>query len=289
MSRGSIVLIVSNGDDDHCGAVELELARRQMPVRRWDLATFPRASRFAIHLDHGKPDRVRGFLADAAGTLPLEQIGCVWLRVEMLDLFAPQGPVDDIEEFRRLELAAAFRNVTGVLRPAAWVNPPDAVRAMEPPIAQLNDAREAGLSVPHTLMTSDPETTRTFPDAIHRRGVTLFQEDAARDAHVTVFMAGANVFAAETLFIAAGTAETRAYRLPAAVEDACRRLMMKWGLVLASFQMVRRADEHLFLSCTANPQWLPIERVTGQPVTAAVADLLQGHGPAGDRQQARFS
>jgi hypothetical protein len=40
--------------------------------------------------------------------------------------------------------------------------------------------------------------------------------------------------------------------------------------------MIRRPDgEHVFLTYNGNADWLWLERVTGQPLTAAFADLLE--------------
>ena len=294
------VLIISEGTDDHDEAVALELTRRKVPVWRWNLKAFPRSSPLSIHLDPHTDDLIRGVLRTADGDLSLEAVKSVWLRRTMSGLFDLQDRSDDITIFVRLELEAAIRGVADVLRRAFWVNPLLAVDAMEPWIMQLQAARAAGLPVPRTLVTTDVGQARDFCDALggrvvaksfRGRGVTrvladpqehiararfapcLFQEELPSEAHVYVLIIGRQIVAAER-----DSTETqyRQYVLPVSAGAACLRLLQAHGLVFGGVEMVRRPDgEHVFLAFHANAEWLWLERVTGQALTPAFADLLE--------------
>jgi glutathione synthase/RimK-type ligase-like ATP-grasp enzyme len=68
--------------------------------------------------------------------------------------------------------------------------------------------------------------------------------------------------------------------LPETVARRLRRLVRALGLAYAAIDMRRGRDgRHLFLEANPSGQFLFVERRTGQPITAALADLL-GSGTA---------
>jgi hypothetical protein len=293
------VLIISAGTDDQGEAVKLELTRRRLPVWRWDLPAFPRRSPLSIHLDPQAVNVVGGVLRTADGDLSLDVVKSVWLRRTLSGLIDFEDRPDDIAIFVRLELEAAFRGLADVLRRAFWVNPPRALYAMESGIMQLQAAVAAGLTVPRTLVTTDAGQARGFYDAVggrvivkplagrgvHRAPPDLLdriararsapcylQEELLGEAAVNVLIIGRQIVAAESR---APATPYRPYELPPSAAAACLRLLHARGLVFGAVEMIRRPDgEHVFLSYDANPDWLWLERMTGQPLTSAFADLL---------------
>jgi hypothetical protein len=75
--------------------------------------------------------------------------------------------------------------------------------------------------------------------------------------------------------------------LPAEVEAKLFKLMQRLGLVFGAIDMRRRPDgSHVFLEINPAGQWLFIERQTGQPITQAIATMLQQRdGRTGERLQ----
>ena len=77
---------------------------------------------------------------------------------------------------------------------------------------------------------------------------------------------------------ARGRPTARATELPAEVASGILGVMARLGLAYGAFDLRRRDrdGEHLFLEVNPAGQWLYVEEVTGQPITAAVAELLAG-------------
>jgi hypothetical protein len=287
--RARGVLIISRGTDEHDDALALELSRRRISFWRWNLEMFPRASPLSIRLSPDRDGTIGGTLRTADCDLELEDVKSVWLRRRLSELFARQDPADAVAAFVRLELEAALRSVADVLRGAFWVNAPQALHAMTPTIRQVQAASAAGLLVPRTLVTTDTARARDFSDSLGGRVVatsfggplpaSVFQEEIPYQADVHALIVGQHVFAAERH---STTAEYRPCALPASTVAACRHLLRELGLVSGAVCMIRRPDgEHVFLAVTANVEWLWLERVTGQAITSAFADLLDG-GSAND-------
>ena len=73
-----------------------------------------------------------------------------------------------------------------------------------------------------------------------------------------------------------GAARIEAATLPDDLTTQLHALMQRLGLVYGAIDMRRRPDgSHVFLEVNPAGQWLFIERATGQPITAALADLLR--------------
>lgn len=244
MSQPTTVLIITEGQDEHARAVRDELITRGAVVWTWDVSGFPRSTPFSIHFDPASPKPVHGTLTTAQGELLLDTVTAVWMRRNMLGLFAPRERPDDVGVFVGFELDAAFRGISDALRQAKWVNPPDALYAIEPEIAQKNAAQKAGFQ-----LTAD-----------------------ASAANLKVVVVDSRVFSFESQ----ASGEYQVAQLPDNIRAACISLVQTSGLVLASIELGRNTDgEYVFLGLKANPDWLAIEQSTGAAITASVADSLQ--------------
>ena len=171
--------------------------------------------------------------------------------------------------------------------------------------------RRAGLQVPATLVTSDPDAVRAFVaqhgDVIYKsasgiRSIVrrlgpdqLARLDLVRDgpAQFQAFVPGRNVrvhTVGDAVFATRIETEAVDYRyavhdglgvameatvLPAAVEEACLRAARDLDLLFAGIDLKETPDgEYVCFEVNPCPGFTYYERHTGQPISAALADLL---------------
>ena len=185
--------------------------------------------------------------------------------------------------------------------------------------------RRAGLKIPATLVTSDPVAARFFqaeygeviyksasgirsivrrlgPDQLARLpflhdSPALFQEFVP-GRNVRVHTVGEAVFATliETEAVDYRYAHLdglhvtmRPTTLPHAVATACLRAARDLDLLFAGIDLKETPDgEFICFEVNPSPGFIYYERHTGQPISAALADLLQGTGsPLGRTPAAR--
>lgn len=136
-------------------AVIVELSARGVPVFRCDPARFPASLSISAEFDRGWSGQLR----TAARTLDLGEVRCAWWR-RPNPVAAPDGVTEQAWATR--EAAAGFRGLVACL---PWLNHPDAIRAAEHKPYQLAVAAQVGLSVPATILTTDPAQVRAFARA----------------------------------------------------------------------------------------------------------------------------
>ena len=205
--------------------------------------------------------------------------------------------------------------------PITWVSPPRAIETSMMKTWQLPAARAAGLVVPETLVTSDPDEARAFIDRFGLGRVickafsatlenwretrmigeteyalldqvavapVIFQEFVPAEVDLRITVVGEELFVGEIhsqeleypldfrLFLETGTGvRMTPGTVPAEVEDGLLRLLKSVGLRYGAIDMRRTPDgRHVFLEVNPAGQWLFVEEVTGQPITAAMARLL---------------
>jgi hypothetical protein len=120
----------------------------------------------------------------------------------------------------------------------------------------------------------------------------LFQEEVPRAVELRVTVVGRRSFTAE--ISAARPAEAVDWRdpragvslrpaaLPAEIERSCLAILDRFGLAYAAIDLIRRPDgEHVFLDLNPHGNWLHAEDAAGLPITAAIADLLEGGAVTG--------
>jgi glutathione synthase/RimK-type ligase-like ATP-grasp enzyme len=125
---------------------------------RTDLSEFP--SRSTIRAELGSGGSWSGRLAGPAREMQLENLRAVWWRKPSPFSFpvAMSGPE---RAFGESQARRAFSGVLGSLPEVLWVNRPEAIAGCTKP-QQLAAAVRAGLDVPKTLITSDPEAVAEF-------------------------------------------------------------------------------------------------------------------------------
>lgn len=150
-------LIVSPRDDPHTTLVMGALREREIPCACFD-ATDVECRRVTLDIP-----RDRLLLEEAGRDVDLSCVKTVWLRrPEQL----PQ-PSDPRAERRRAGRALLWTLFT-LLRDRVWVNPLQRDAAAHYKPYQLQLAQEAGLEIPATLITNDPDHARAFfPECGH--------------------------------------------------------------------------------------------------------------------------
>jgi glutathione synthase/RimK-type ligase-like ATP-grasp enzyme len=124
--------------------------------------------------------------------------------------------------------------------------------------------------------------TQAFePDAAAQpRGARLVQERVAGE-NVRAYVAGGRVVGAGSVVSAdahdsrRATRRVRRFALPAPAEQAALRAVALWGMDFAAVDlMLDRDDRWWLLECNSAPFFVEFERLTGVPVSGALADLL---------------
>ncbi|GAA1901192.1 ATP-grasp ribosomal peptide maturase [Streptomyces sodiiphilus] len=157
MSSGGTVLVLAGRFDPTADLVVEELNRRAVPVFRADLAGFPQE--LVLDATMG-PSGWRGTLRSRSRTLCLEAVRSVYYRRPARPRVAEGMP----GAARAVAAAEARRGFGGLLLslPCRWLPPPGPAADAEYKPLQLRLAAEAGLSVPRTLITNDPEAAARF-------------------------------------------------------------------------------------------------------------------------------
>ncbi|MGF6696978.1 glutathione synthase/RimK-type ligase-like ATP-grasp enzyme [Paraburkholderia sp. MM5496-R1] len=164
------VLIISTLDDGHAQAVIKALhANGHEAPHVLDLSHFPKQITVSLHF---QSDQRRFSLSHrSSGHFDLGAIHAVWWRrPQAIDLSKADARH---AQFVRSEWNTALQGLFHSMN-AFWVNDParDAVAAHKP--FQLTVAQECGLTVPVTLMTSDPNEAVRFWNAYPGR--TIFKQ-----------------------------------------------------------------------------------------------------------------
>ncbi|HZX05838.1 ATP-grasp ribosomal peptide maturase [Kribbella sp.] len=150
------VLVLTGRDDLTADAVIDELARRQASVVRYDTSDFPQSSRVAATLG---PHGWDGHLT-ADRSIDLSAVSAVWWR-RPAEFNVPSSWPDEARAFAVSEARVGVLGVLGSL-PVRWINHPAKDSAANYKPVQLAVAARAGLDVPRTIITSDPDHAREF-------------------------------------------------------------------------------------------------------------------------------
>lgn len=165
----------------------------------------------------------------------------------------------------------------------------------DPEVAQAFVAAERarGCGVVYKPFSGTPETWRetrllAADDEAQlelvRLAPVIFQEAIPGGVDIRVTIVGERIFAAEIRPLGAAAefdfriepdAPIVEHQLPAAVERRLMAMMRRLGLRYGAADLrVDPAGEYVFLEINPAGQWLFVEVVTGQPISAALAELL---------------
>lgn len=306
--------IVGPTDDPQVAAVADELRRRGHEPLVLDLSRFP--GDLALSVRDG---------VASARHLDLPSVGSWYVRSLPLPLpfRVPQPAGPGGERTARIRYAAGrerrsfLAGFVSALQAggARFVNPPAAMAQHFRKVEQLDALRTAGVPIPATLATSDPDAVRDFareaggplvykplagggrcraltvadlePDRLHllTRSPVLFQaEIPGTDIRVYVVdgrIAAAYEIVSEQLDYRGAESAVLPTTLGAAERAACLRAAGACDMAFTGIDLRRRPDGGFaVLECNPSPMFAGIQRWTGDdPVSRALTDLLLVNAP----------
>jgi len=166
-SRAAVLLLTHSGDFYTIDLVAEALARKGARPFRLNTDLFPSSVKLSARAGD---DRSAQLVSETGARVAAEEVRAVWAR----KLWVPRMGEDLDERFREMcvrESAAALEGFLDALHDAHWVNDLQRERAAENKQRQLRVAAQAGLRVPRTLVTNDPEAARQFFDETEGRMV----------------------------------------------------------------------------------------------------------------------
>ncbi|WP_370152277.1 MvdC/MvdD family ATP grasp protein [Streptacidiphilus sp. EB129] len=162
------MLVVTHDLDPTADYVLRELNQRQVPFWRMDLADFPQQAALTTTLTPG--GQWLGTLAGPLRGLDLSDLRAVWWRKPTAFRWAATMGASE-QRFATSQAKRSIIGVLGSLSRVLWVNRPERNADCTKP-AQLTAAAEAGLAVPPTLITNDPQAVRPFAESCGGRIIT---------------------------------------------------------------------------------------------------------------------
>jgi glutathione synthase/RimK-type ligase-like ATP-grasp enzyme len=305
-----MILICGGLADSVTELVCARLEERGYPYRLLDLGKYPAGFSVNWHWQGAYPT---GCIAAAEWKLYLEEVSGVYARYlgaegrTPLPNVAPElAPAIHMES--DTGLVALFEHL-----PCAVVNRVGGGLSNHSKPYQAMFIRESGLLIPPTLVTSDPERARQFYGEF--RGEVIYKslsgvrsivrrishEQLARlpllkngPAQFQAFIPGENVrvhTVGDELFATrirsesvdyryarreGNTVEMEATELPDAVAEACLDLARRLDLLIAGIDLkVTPEGQYYCFEINPSPGFIFYEQGTGQPISAALADLLR--------------
>jgi len=170
-----VILVISHPGDPHAARVVGLLRAEGHEVLLLDLSALP--GRAALTIDYANPCRPSLEYRPAEGPpVDLGRVTAVWWR-------RPQvADVSDVPDFDARMFTANEWNeaINGLwlLLDVPWCNPPGRDELAGRKAWQLRVAAETGLTVPRTLITSDPDRARSFIET-QGLGRTIFKTFSA--------------------------------------------------------------------------------------------------------------
>ncbi len=157
--EAEVILAITHRRDEHARPVLDALARQGAEAVMLDLAELPRRGRVALSFGAAGGRRIR---VDGRPPIDAERIDALWWR-RPRPMRAPRrlGPIR--AEFAVRQMLEAIMGVVASLEPGALlVNHPWRDDAAGQKTFQLAAAERLGLTIPATLVTSDPEAAGEF-------------------------------------------------------------------------------------------------------------------------------
>jgi hypothetical protein len=305
-----VILVVGGLADTVTELVCARLDDCGYPYRLLDLGFYPTGFEVSCHW---RDSSVSGYVAGADWKLDVDEIGAVYARYLGMDGRAapPDVPPEWVPAMYFEYDSGLMAMLDGL--PCTVVNRIAGGMSNSSKAYQALLVRECGLLTPPTLVTNDPEAVRGFADEFDgnvvykslsgiRSIVRRLQPDQlARlpllrhgPAQFQAFIPGENVrvhTVGEHVFAHVVHSEAVDYRygsreghevamepaaLPADVERACLDLAGRLDLLLAGIDLKRTPDgDYYCFEINPSPGFLYYEQQTRQPISAALADLLQ--------------
>lgn len=284
---GRVVLILSDLEDLHVHAVLPHLRERGVEVHHINTASLGTADApVTARLSGG---RITGAIAGC----DLERVGCVWHRRP------GEIPADNPKDAAELRAG-----VGGILATLPHLNHPADMAAAALKVNQLKLAAECGLSVPDTVISTNPDEGMALEQRIGgvivkplsgritelvqpddrsgwRRPIHQTQQRIDKACDVRLTVVDDEMFAVEihSKHLDYRNYEDCTYRVtevPRDVVGPVLRMMAALRLRYGAwdFSVDRRDGTWWVLEVNPNGQWLWLQHEVGVPIASAIADAL---------------
>ncbi|MET7640671.1 MvdC/MvdD family ATP grasp protein [Streptomyces sp. NPDC005438] len=153
------MLVVAERLDASADMVVDELNQRHVPVMRFDSGEFPQAVVLTASHEANRAGW-RGVIDNGRRSVRLEEVRSVYYRRPGPPVI-PQDVPEPYATWARHQADAALLNVMAAL-PVRWLNNPHQDRLASHKPQQLVHATQAGLRVPRSIITNDPQAALGF-------------------------------------------------------------------------------------------------------------------------------
>jgi hypothetical protein len=301
------IMIIGSERDFHAQLIKDKLLAHGTPCFLYDTMAFPETLKMSLT---PKDPKSAGFLVTPEGQkLSLEDITAVYWRYHHgINLSKQVDPEIGSMIYREIDsaLGSLWRNMPYAL----WVNPVSAIERHRYKTHQLLLMAEAGIRIPDTLVSNDPDAVRAF---CHKHGQVIYKpvsggahtskvteadlgDDRLKDlalspvqfqemiegVDVRVYIIGEHLYAAE---IRAGTidfrdnphAEIVPIEIPDAIAEQCHLLARLFEYRFTGIDLRRSPDgEYCFIEGNPSPMFAHFEDKTGFPISENLITLLEG-------------
>ncbi len=300
------VLIIGAPEETHSAFIHHKITARGKQAVYFDTRHFPAATLINMHIGP-QASPLGEIIQPDQPPLTLESIEAVYWRYHM-GLQLPQLSTPFLMEMAQREIESAlgslFRNL-----PCRWVNSPQAVALHVYKAHQLFLMHQAGIRVPQTLISNDPQAVWAFYEAHHKKVIykpvrggahagrltpdVLTPEKLADLGHapsqfqeliegvdIRVYAVKEEIFAGE---IRSRTLDFRddpaapivPVTLPDDVAQDCLKIMDLLGLVYTGIDIRRTpTGEYVFLEANPCPMFIHFEQQANYPISDRLVDLL---------------
>ncbi len=300
-----MILIMGAPDEAHAAFIHQKLSSRGEPVAYLDTRLYPSESQLTFM--PGSPGRGTYQPTARAPKINFSDVRSVYWRT----FFGihPKGIEDPfIREMAYREIESALGSFFRSLE-CLWVNSAEAVAQHKYKGYQLKLLQQAGLRVPDTLITNEPEAVQAFYECLNRQVIFKPVRGGAHTAKLTdsdltlerlnelakapvqfqewipgtdirVYLVGEDLFAAEiqteaTDFREDPDARIVRIELPEAIQQDCRTLASTLGLVFSGIDIRRTPEgEYVFLEGNPSPMFIYFEQISGYPISDRLVELL---------------
>jgi len=159
-----MILVLTNDNDRTADRVVVEIEQRGEAVNRFDTAEFP--CRVTVNAAMQDKFGWRGWIETEHGHIRLDEVKAIYYRRPTSFTF-PESVSNDDFGFASAEARRGFGGLLFSLS-SRWINHPSRVADAEFKPTQLRAAVDCGLTVPRTLLTSDPSQARIFCESAER-------------------------------------------------------------------------------------------------------------------------
>lgn len=299
------VLIVGLPDDAPSKLIHDKVTARGQQAVYFDTTTFPQ--QVAMTFDPEKP--CSGYFTDleTKTKTPLEEIKSVYRRWSN-GVKAPKETDPMLQEVIYWNLESAVGSFCRNLD-CLWVNTEEATQLHKYKGKQLQMLTEAGVRIPKTIMTNDPEEVKAFYETNNKHVAVKpvrgwAHTEILKDADLTPerlnalsrvpvklqeFIEGTDIRAylvKDEMFAMEIQAETTDFRedyeakrvpitLPDNVLQDCKKLADTLGYLFTGIDLRRTPEgEYVFFEGNPTPMFIYDEQMTSYPVSDRLVDLL---------------